>query len=186
MSQSANVGSVEALTDLRVSLTRYAEEAGSALAGAAREIAATKAWLEERLAYWQAVVRRCADEVADISAELRACYEAEDAYCGHLERALREAQARLRAAQEELATVRRWFAAIAEAAQAYDREARALGVLLSRDVPHAAATLDGRIAALQQYAALGLGPGGGAGFADAMVTGLVGGTQARSHSARRP
>lgn len=79
MSQGANVGSVEALTDLRTALTQYAEEAGSALAGAARQVAATKAWLEERLAYWQSVARRSETEVARLVAELRHCYDTEDA-----------------------------------------------------------------------------------------------------------
>ena len=176
MSQGVNVGSVEALADLRATLSRYTEDVGEALTSAAREIAATQAWLEQCLSRRQAIVRRCNEEVAAIMLVLRRCYSTEDAYCGQIEEALSNARARLRAAEEELAKARRWASAIAEAAQTYGREAQSLSTLLTSDVPHAAAALDNRIAALQQYASLGAGVGTVASLSDSLMHGLIGGT----------
>jgi hypothetical protein len=90
-------------------LVCYIEEARTPFEGAGGESGATRRWLETRLTTWQMVVQRCEEEVAELASALHRCQFAADAAASvRVERALREARIRLRAAQAECASVRRW------------------------------------------------------------------------------
>ena len=63
MSPAVNLRSLQVLNDLRAALVRYSHDALQSLADAAMEIQRTLAWLAERVAWWQAEVRRLQEVV---------------------------------------------------------------------------------------------------------------------------
>ena len=120
MSSSVDVAG---LVDRPMALARCAEEARTASGDADSEIGTTQTWLVERLTHWRLIVRRCQAQVTELTSALRRYQSTDGACCDETERALREAQIQLRAAQEQIARARQWAPAIAEAARVDDREA---------------------------------------------------------------
>jgi hypothetical protein len=160
MSDSANVQSLQALEDLKTTLTRFGAEAQSALAAAAREIQATRAWLEERGRYWQGEVRRRQEAVAKAQAAYDRCAAAaaldqsglaEAVFCARFADAVLDAKKRLREAEAEFETVKGWVKVVGQAMADYEREARRLAGLLGLEVPNATTLLKNSIDRLQAY-----------------------------------
>ena len=108
------------LDDWQRALARCAEEARAAHTdvGGAPDTAQT--WLAERLIHWQTVVRHCQEEVDELTRARERYQSSPPAGRANAERALREAQIRLRAAHEELAHLGQWAHAIAQAARVDD------------------------------------------------------------------
>ncbi len=157
---SANVKSIDALSEMRGSLAQFRAEAQSALDSAAMEIQRTQAWLQERLQHWGNVVRRCEAAVRQGQAALTRCqnsgyYDRDGHYhppnCSAQEAALYQAQRQLAEAQPELQKVQQAKRAVNEAVAAYQREAQRLAGLLSNDLPKAAALLERKISILDGY-----------------------------------
>ena len=115
MGPGSHIGLAVAFGVFQPALKRYVEEARTPTDTAAGEIAATRAWLAERLRTWQSIAQRCQEEVAELTSALRRCQGAEGAEFDDVERALHEALIRLGAAQKELASVSRWTHALPEA-----------------------------------------------------------------------
>jgi hypothetical protein len=162
MSLSAQVRSIQALEDLKGAPGRFGGEAQMALQAAELEIRRTLDWLQERLNYWRSEVQRRREEVRQAEADLARCrtsgyyedgrYHAPD--CSAEERALRQAQVRLREAEAELQNVQRWMKAVGEAVDTYRTQAQRLGRLIAIDLPKANAFLERKIAELQAYLAV--------------------------------
>lgn len=159
MSLSAQVRSIQALEDLKGALGHFGGEAQMALQAAEQEIRRTLDWLQERLNYWRTEVQRRQEEVRQARADLASCrasgYYEDDRYhapdCSAEERALYEAQVRLREAEEELRNVQQWMKAVGEAVATYRTQAQRLGWLIAVDLPKANAFLERKIAELQAY-----------------------------------
>lgn len=162
MSLSVHVRSIQALEDLKGALGRFGGEAQMALQAAEQEIRRTLDWLQERLNYWRSEVQRRQEEVRQARADLASCrasgYYEGDRYhapdCSAEERALYEAQVRLREAEEELRNVQQWMKAVGEAVTTYRTQAQRLGRLIATDLPRANVFLERKIAELQAYLAV--------------------------------
>ncbi|MGB0383839.1 MAG: hypothetical protein ACPGWR_03365 [Ardenticatenaceae bacterium] len=172
MSQSANVRSIQALSDLRGALGRFSGEAQTSLNAAQLEIRRTLEWLAERQRHWQRQVRRWQEEVSRAQSALARCQNsgyydhrtgrshAPD--CRPYEQALRQAQRYLGQAESELRTVQQAIKAVQQAAADYQRQAQRLATIVGSDVPKAAALLGRSIATLQSYVAMSAPSSGGA------------------------
>jgi hypothetical protein len=162
MRLSAQVRSIQALEDLKGALGRFGGEAQMALQAAEQEIRRTLDWLQERRNYWCSEVQRRQEEVRQARADLASCrasgYYEDDRYhapdCSAEERALYEAQVRLREAEEELRNVQQWMKAVGEAVATYRTQAQRLGRLITTELPKANAFLERKIAELQAYLAV--------------------------------
>lgn len=179
MSESANVRSIEALSELRGALARFTGEAQSSLNAAQLEIRRTLEWLAERQRHWQRQVRRWQQEALRAQSALTRCensryyddetgeYHAPD--CSAYEEALYDAERNLRQAERELRTVQQAIQAVERAAADYQRQAQRLTTILGSDVPKAAALLASSIAILESYLAMSP-PSGGTETSDPTTT----------------
>jgi len=163
VSLSVHVRSIQALEDLKSALGRFGGEAQMALQAAEQEIRRTLDWLQERLKYWRSEVQRRREEVRRAEADLNHCltsgyYDEHGRYhapnCSIEERALRQAQVRLREAEEELRNVQHWMKVVGEAVATYRTQAQRLGRLIVTDLPRANVFLERKIAELQAYLAV--------------------------------
>jgi hypothetical protein len=163
MSQSARVESVEALEAFKAALAKFGVTAQAALDTAAGEIQRTVAWLHDQLKHWQAEVRRREEDVGRAKADLVQKRWSPDKRAGkgatEQEIALKRAQQRLAEAQAKVEAVRRWQRLLPEALKEYEGPARQLAGMVGSDLRHSLAILDGKIAALEEYAAVQVAPG---------------------------
>jgi len=163
MSPFVRVRSIEALSEFKSELARFAAEAEEALSAAEMETRRTLEWLQERLNYWQGQVRRCQEEERRAQAALRAClasgYYDEDGHyhapdCSRYEAALARAQAQLHAAEEELRKVQQWQRTVQQEVDSYRLRAQRLTNCVRNEIPRATAALGQQIGALQAYIAI--------------------------------
>jgi len=156
MSTQADVHSIDALVDLRVSLALFAEDTLSALGAVDMELRRTVQWLQhDRRAYWQEQIKRRREQVAIARAEVfrrklatRADYT--PAYSEQKE-LLRKAEASLRDAEIRANLVKKWEPALQQAILEYHGSTRRISDLASGDVPRALIVLERMIEALEAY-----------------------------------
>jgi hypothetical protein len=156
MSESAFVTSVEALRDLKAAFARFGVDAQNALCTAELTIRRFLDQLRDQLQYWLREVRDRREEVGRARAALehrRALLQGQQSGCSEQEMALHEAKRHLREAEEKVETVRRWQRVLPDFIKEYEGPARQLTGTLEGDFRHALAILEGRIAALESYAA---------------------------------
>lgn len=161
MKPSARVFSVEALESFHASLARFGARAEDVLATAARTINAALDELSERFRYWTREIRERTEEVARLRSALsfaRMGQEGKAAGTSELELDLRKAIRKQREAEEKLEAVRRWRQALPDAVREFDGPARKLSGFLESDLKQALAFLRERMAALEGYLAVPLGP----------------------------
>jgi len=161
VSPSANVRSIEALSELRTALVRYRAEVQASLRRLEQERQRTQAWLAERQRHWQFQVRQCQDAVRQAQAALARCQSSAHSDpksgrrhipdCHAYEAALVQARARLRAAEGELQNVQRWMRLVDEAGTDYQRRARRLTTFVETDLVEAQVVLERKAAALNAY-----------------------------------
>ncbi len=169
---SANVRSIQTLTDLKTRLARFGAESQAALQRMEIELRRTLEWLDERRRHWEGQVRRCEEIARQAQAAVQWCHDSAfwDPYTGQFyvpdcsgpEATLRRAIEWLRKAQSELANVRRATSALQEAGSAFQRQAQRQNRLTEKELVEAQAFLERRAAALEAYIAVG---SGGAPFA---------------------
>jgi hypothetical protein len=173
MSGSARVSSLDALRQLKEALCAFGVDAQEALGVAAMEIRRTQEWLREQLKHWQRVVRERQEELARAKSELaqRRWGYTEGRGPGTTEQeiAVRDAQQRLRQAEDKVETVRRWILQLPREVNEYEGPARSLAGLVDADLRHAVAVLDNKLAALEAYVALAPPPGAAPAPAEAGV-----------------
>jgi chromosome segregation ATPase len=155
MSQTARVGSIDALKSLYAALTHFGPEAQEALGAAEIEIRRVFDYLNDQLKYWQRMVEKCRENVNRARNDLahaRAMRKGEASGTVEQEIALRKAQNQLREAEEKVVTVKRWILQLPQAVNEYEGPARRLAGLLDADFKQGLVLLENKIAALEAYA----------------------------------
>jgi chromosome segregation ATPase len=155
MSQSARVGSIDALKALRAALARFGPDAQEALGAAEIEIRRVFDFLHDQLKYWQRQVEKRREDVNRARADLahaRAIRQSERTGYIEQEIALRKAQMQLREAEEKVVVVKRWLLHLPQAINEYEGVARRLGGLLDADFKQGIVLLENKIAILEAYA----------------------------------
>jgi capsule polysaccharide export protein KpsE/RkpR len=156
MSQGANVRSVDALKDFKIALINFAEEARVALGSTDMEIRHVRNWLtRDQLSYWQSQVKRGQERVSMAKAELfrrQLSQSNSDAVSDTDQKeALRDAQRRLREAEEKVEKIKRWVPVFEHATSEYNSQSQPLGDHLSGSFAATINVLNRMIAALDSY-----------------------------------
>src|SRR3954469_14015664 len=159
MSQGANVRSVDAIKDFKITLINFAEEARIALGSAEMEIRQVRNWLtRDQLSYWQSQVKRCMERVSMARTELhrRQLSQANSDAVSDTDQkeALREAQRRLHEAEEKVQKIKRWIPMFEHAISEYNSQSQPLGDRLAGSFVASLNVLDRMIAALDSYLAM--------------------------------
>jgi hypothetical protein len=154
MNPSAQVYSLDRLKRLHEALSRFANDAQTALGVADRAIRHIDETLDERLTYWQQQVNRRREEVGQARSALahaRALHDGSTVGCIEQELAVRKAQDRLREAEEKVVIVRRWQRELPTFAKDYDGPSRGLTGFIESDLRRAIVLLENKIATLEAY-----------------------------------
>jgi hypothetical protein len=156
---SAKVLSVQAIKDFRVSLVNFIEEARAALSSMDMELRRTRNWLErDQLSYWQMQVKRRHEEWMRARTELhrRQISQMGSDVVSDTEQkeALRDAQRRLRLAEEKVEIVKRLIPQFQQAVSDYLSHAQPLGDHLSGGIEKSLFTLDRVVQSLEAYLAV--------------------------------
>jgi hypothetical protein len=159
MSRSANVLSVQSLKDFKVVMVNFAEEARNSLGGVDMELRRMRDWLErDQLGYWQAQVKKRSEDLMQARADLhrrQLSQQGSDAVSdADQKEALREAQRRLRLAEEKVAVVKRLIPQLHHAIDEYHSHSQPLGDHLSGGFEKSLAGMEKMIGALESYLAL--------------------------------
>jgi hypothetical protein len=159
MAESAKVLSVQALRDFRVALVNFVEEARNALSGVDMELRRMREWLErDQLSYWQAQVKRRHEAMMMARTELhrrQIAQQGSDAISDTEQReALREAQRRLRAAEEKVETVKRLIPVFHHVLSEYRSHSTPLADHLAGGVERSLGSLEKMVQSLEAYLAL--------------------------------
>jgi len=160
MSRSANVLSTQTLKDFKITLCNFGEEARNALSGVEMELRRMRDWLErDQLGYWQSQIKRRQEEMMQARADLhkrKISQQGSDAVSDTEQKeALREAQRRLRIAEEKVELIKKKLIPFLhhEIAE-YHSHAQPLGDHLSGGFERSLAAMEKMTAALESYLAL--------------------------------
>jgi hypothetical protein len=158
MSRTANVLSVQALKDFKNAMIKFAEEARNSLSGVDMELRRMRDWLErDQLGYWQAQIKRRQEELMQARADLhrrKISQQGSDAVSdADQKEALREAQRRLRVAEEKVALVKKLIPALHHAIAEYHSHSQPLGDHLAGGFDRSVAGLEKMTLALEAYLA---------------------------------
>lgn len=175
MSKSANVRSVQALKDFRVAMCNFAEDARGALGGVEMEIRKFRDWLErDQYGYWQMQVKRRHEEVMDARAALHkkklSAGKSNNVSDSEEKENLRNAQRRLRVAEEKVELVRRLIPQLHQTIAAYHAHSQPLGDHMSGGFERSLSRLTAMIDAIEKYLAL-QAPSGSAPVASSVTSG---------------
>jgi hypothetical protein len=156
---SANVRSTDAIKDFRLNLINFAEEARNALGSTEMEIRQVRNWLErDQLTYWRGQVKKCNELVSIARTELHRRQLSQgnsDAVSDTDQKeALREAQRRLREAEEMVEKIKRWIPVLEHAVAEYHSQSQPLGDRLAGGFVATVNMLDRTIATLESYLAM--------------------------------
>lgn len=158
MNPSARVTSVEALAELRAALCLFRERAQAALAAADVEVRRSVDSLRDYLVRWQNELRVQQEELTRAKTALIqrkwGYQEGKGAGTTEAELAVKVAQQRLRHAEQQIETVRRWQRLLPQSVQEYEGPSRSLSGTLDADVRRSIALLETQIATLEAYANL--------------------------------
>jgi len=159
MAQSAKVLSVQSLKDFRVSLITFTEEARNALGGVDMELKRMRDWLErDQLSYWQMQVKRRHEAMMMARTELyrrRISQQGSDAISDTEQKeALKEAERRLKVAEEKVAAVKKLIPIFHHAMAEYVSRASPLSDHLSGGIDRSLNSLAKMIDSLESYLAL--------------------------------
>jgi hypothetical protein len=160
MSRAANVLSTDTLKDFKITLVNFGEEARNALSGVEMELRRTRDWLErDQLGYWTAQVKRRQEELMQARADLhkrKISQQGSDAVSDTEQKeALREAQKRLRIAEEKVELIKKKLIPFLhhEIAE-YHSHSQPLGDHLSGGFERSIAAMEKMMIALESYLAL--------------------------------
>lgn len=156
MNEAADVKSIEELRELHAVVCKFRTDAQDALASADMAIRRAYDYLSDKLTFWQAAIRKCEDDVFQKKQELKqrqyVGFDGRVPDCTVQEDNLKQAQRRLRYAQEKVETVRKWMAKLPnEVSEIYEGPARHLAATLEGELPRGLALLERRIMALEAY-----------------------------------
>ncbi len=156
MSGSAQVTSIDAVASFRAALRVFQDRAAHALMSLDEQGNGALQWLEhDAPAYWRGQIRHCYDEVARTRTALEtcrmravgdhrpACLEEQEAY--------RQAQRKLREAEDKLDVVRRWTQKVREELDEYRGRVMRFRECVERGLPQSLALLDRTLTTLDAY-----------------------------------
>src|SRR5437868_1279351 len=183
---SARVYSIESLVDFRAKLVEFGKDAKDVLCAVEMQLRRATDWLTQKGKYWHKEIRVRQEEVVRAKNELLSrknmCKDGRGPGTTDQEKALRKAQARLKEAEDKLASCKRWGPLLQHAIHEYHGPARQLSGALDADLIHAVAILKHKIEALEAYLAIEMpampGPSAAASTAEGPV--LVESTAATS------
>jgi hypothetical protein len=158
MGRSANVLSVQTLKDFKNSMINFAEEARNALGGVDMELRRMRDWLErDQLGYWQAQVKRRQEDLMQARSDLhrkKVSQQGSDAVSDADEKErLREAQRRLRVAEEKVAMVKKLIPTLTHAIAEYHSHSQPLGDHLAGGFERGLVALEKMTLSLEAYLA---------------------------------
>jgi hypothetical protein len=156
MSSQAEVHSIEALKDFRVSLALYLDDTLAALGAVEAEVRRTVLWLQQdRPYYWQEQIKRRREEVAAAKAEVfRRKLQKKPDYSPSMSEPmeiLRRAEAGLADAEKRLSLVRKWQPLLNQAILEYHGNIQRIKNLAGADLPRALIVLGRIVDALEDY-----------------------------------
>jgi hypothetical protein len=159
MSRSANVLSTQTLTDFKLVMCNFAEEARNALSGVDMELRRMRDWLErDQLGYWQSQVKRRQEDLMQARADLhkrKISQQGSEAVSdADQKEALRLAQRRLQVAEEKVQLVKKLIPQLHHAIDEYHSHSQPLGDHLSGGFEKSLFTMDKMVGALDAYLAL--------------------------------
>jgi hypothetical protein len=158
MTRTARVTSIETVRDFRAHLIEFGTKARDTLSAIDMQIRRAIDWLGERQKYWHHEIKVRQEEVvrAKIELEQRKNMGKDGRGPGTTdhEKRLRQAQARLKEAEEKEAGCKRWRPLLEHAVREYQGPARGLAGALEADLVQALALLERKLAALDSYLAL--------------------------------
>jgi hypothetical protein len=160
MSQSAYVGSLEAVRDFRAAMCTFLAEVREAMVSYDLEVRRTLDWLlEAQPKRWHQEVRNCEEAASKARIELERCRASSlpgggTPSCMEERKSLERSRARLQYAHDKLESVRKWGYVLGREADEYTGRAHQLAGLFDAELPQAIATLDRILSALESYAAL--------------------------------
>jgi hypothetical protein len=159
MADSAKVLSVDALKEFRIALVTFVEEARNALSGVDMELRRTRDWIErDQLSYWQTQVKRRHERMMNARTELfrrQISQQGSEAKSDTEQKeALREAQRKLRNAEEKVEIVKRLIPFFHHAMAEYVSHATPLADHLSGGMERSLATLQRMITSIEEYLAI--------------------------------
>jgi len=199
MAESAKVLSIQSLKDFRVALVTFTEEARNALGGVDMELKRMRDWLErDQLSYWQMQVKRRHEAMMMARTELyrrRISQQGSDAISDTEQKeALKEAQRRLRIAEEKVEAVKKLIPIFHHAMAEYVSRAAPLTDHLSGGIDKSLGSLTKMIDSLEAYLALNVPAasrveamgGSGPDMASARVGGSPAGAGARDQTEAGP
>ena len=156
MTSSAHVTSIDAVVSFRAALRTFQDQAAHALMALDEQALGALQWLEhDAPAYWRGQIRHCYDEVARTRTALEtcrmraagdhrpACLEEQEAY--------RQAQRKLREAEDKLEVVRRWTQKVREELDEYRGRVMRFRESVEAGAAVARALLDRTISTLDSY-----------------------------------
>src|SRR5581483_4613436 len=160
MTQSARVGSIDALKTFKAALIKFAEAVNVSLGDADSEIGRTTMWVEhEQASYWQGQLRQRQEAVtrAKDAVRQKKLYKNFDGTTPSAvdeEKALQLALRRLQEAEQKTLAVKQWARRLDKEATLYKGQAARLAGAIAGDVPRAVAKLTNMMMALERYVAL--------------------------------
>ena len=160
MSRSANVLSTQTLKDFKLTLINFGEEARNALSGVEMELRRVRDWLErDQLGYWQSQVKRRQEELMQARAELhkrKISQQGSDAVSDSEQKeALRDAQRRLRIAEEKVELIKkRLIPFLHHEIAEYHSHSQPLGDHLAGGFERSIGAMEKMVVALESYLAL--------------------------------
>lgn len=158
MSRSANVLSIQTLKDFKLAMCLFAEDARSALSNVDMELRRTRDWLErDQLGYWQSQIKKRSEDLMQARADLhkrKISQQGSEAVSdAEQKEALREAQKRLRAAEEKVVLIRRLIPQLHHAIDEYHSHSQPLGDHLTGGFERSLATIERMVLSLEAYVA---------------------------------
>jgi hypothetical protein len=159
MSQGANVRSIESLKRFKVALINFADEGKNSLNGVDMEVRRTHDWLvRDQVFYWKSQVKQRQEALAQARSELhrrQISQMGSDAVSDTEQKeAVREAQRRLREAEDKVERVKRWVPVLEHAIAEYHSQTRPLGDRLSGGLERSLLLLDRMVDALDAYVSI--------------------------------
>jgi hypothetical protein len=159
MSKSANVLSIQTLKDFKVAMINFSEDARNSLSGCDMELRRMRDWLErDQLGYWQAQIKKREEQLMQARADLhkrKISQQGSDAVSDAEQKEnLREAQKRLKVAEEKYASIKRLIPFLHHAIDEYHSHSQPLGDHLAGGFEKSLFTLVKMIGSLEAYLAL--------------------------------
>ncbi len=159
MSRSANVLSIQTLKDFKIAMINYAEDARSALSGVDMDLRRTRDWLErDQLGFWQSQVKKRSEDLMQARADLhkrKISQQGSDTVSdAEQKEALREAQRKLRLAEDKVVLIKRLIPFLHHAIDEYHSHSQPLGDHLSGGFERSVATLERMVLSLEAYLAM--------------------------------